>query len=318
MLTTWSCWVHGLVPELISPFHTLLPERFQCFCRRVDSSHLISSHCAFFLLTTFRRFTTWQMWPASVTVCRVPAAWRPAGSSWLTLGESASSWRRSTTAPPPCAWDARSAPSPPYCPPHPLSLKTTHHLTSIVFPRRVNWSWWTSALTPRPRKTWSTSTRVLTTATATRARARWARRAVTATRRRRAWTAASSCAAAEATTSSRRTSTSAATASSTGAATSSASAARRSSTSLYANSTGESRGESGGKRGKDGRRVSRVFVPDDSSLPRSAVRLCGQFYIELERNRQRRGTRGGNTDFLPILFGKYIPNNFLSSDTVTL
>lgn len=65
------------------------------------------------------------------------------------------------------------------------------------------------------------------------------------------------------------------------------------------------------------RGVSRVFVQDDfrlrvvglSSLPLSAVRLGGQFCVELDRSGGRRGTRGVNTDFL-IIFGSYIPQRF--------
>ncbi len=149
--------------------------------------------------STHRQCTIWPTSHASVTESPARAAWKPVGSSWRTSAVWESSWKRSTTALPPCA----SA-------------------------DEASWSWSTTALTPRRAMTWSTSTPARTTACVTRPPALWAPRAVCATRPRRAWTAASSCAAVAVTTSSRPTNTSAATASSTGAATSSVSAARRS------------------------------------------------------------------------------------------
>lgn len=60
------------------------------------------------------------------------------------------------------------------------------------------------------------------------------------------------------------------------------------------------------------RGVSRVFVQDDfrlrvMGLSTLAVRLCGQFYMEFDRSRGRRGTRGVNTDFLIIFWVVYSP-----------
>lgn len=180
-----------------------------------------------------RLFTTWQMLPVSVMASRVPAVWKPVGFSWPTSGVLESSWKRNMTVLQPCGLDARYLHNNQNLN---QTIFTVAHLNSSFFSIREDWSFWTSASTPPPLRTWSTLIWAQITATATKLQALWAHRGASATKPLRAWTAASWCAAAAATTSSASTNTSAATASSTGVATSNANAAQRWWTSLCVNS----------------------------------------------------------------------------------
>lgn len=127
-----------------------------------------------FLLFILRRCPTLPTSPASATGCRAPAAWRPAGCSWLTSARWAMHWRKSTTAPQP--WSST---------------------------RVESWCRCTASSTLPRATTWCTSSPVQTTAWKTKAQAPWAQWGAFATRPQRAWMGVSWCAAAVVTTSTR-------------------------------------------------------------------------------------------------------------------